>query len=61
MKGVKNTNFMRPPRPTNKDALFDVVKREWKALSGNLLKKLVHSMPRRIMALIKAKGGHIKY
>ena len=27
------------PRPTNKDALLDVVKREWKALPGNLLKK----------------------
>ena len=45
------------PRPANKG---DLVKREWSALPGELLLNLVHSMPRRIGAVIKAKGGHTK-
>lgn len=49
------------PRPANKGELFDLVKREWNALPGQLLLNLVHSMPRRIRAVIKAKGGHTKY
>ena len=40
---------------------FDIVKREWNALPEKLLLSLVHSMPRRIRAVIKTKGGHTKY
>ena len=49
------------PRPTNKSELFDIVRPEWNALPEKLLLSLVHSMPRRIRAVIKAKGGHTKY
>ena len=60
-KELKTRTYRHRPRPTNKDELFDVVKHEWEALPDNLLKKLVHSMPQCISAVIKAKGGHTKY
>lgn len=60
-KELKTRTYSHRPRPTNKEELFNVVKHEWEALPVNLLKKLVHSMPRRITAVIKANGGHTKY
>ena len=60
-KELKTQTYRHHPRPTNKDELFDIVKHEWEALPDNLLKKLVHSMPWHITAVMKAKGGHTKY
>ena len=39
LKELKTQISCVRPRPTNKDALLDVVKRERKALPGNLFKK----------------------
>ena len=60
-KELKTRIYRIRPRPTNKNELFDLIKREWEALPVDLLKTLVHSMPRRIAAVIKNKGGHTKY
>lgn len=49
------------PQPSNKDMLFDLLKQEWSKLHGDTLKALVHSMPHRLEAVIKAKGGQTKY
>lgn len=42
-------------------ALREVILREWGLISPDLCNKLVCSMPRRVKAGIKAKGGAIKY
>ena len=42
---------------TFKSALF----REWSAIAKERIEKLVESMPRRLQAVIDAKGGHTRY
>jgi hypothetical protein len=34
---------------------------EWEKITAEDCQKLIESMPRRIQAVIKAKGGHTKY
>jgi len=34
---------------------------EWGEIKAEECQKLIESMPRRIEAVIKAKGGHTKY
>ena len=58
---LKTRLYHARPRPSNKDELFALLKREWEALPQDVLRNFVHSMPRRIEAVIKAKGGHTKY
>ena len=41
--------------------LWDRVVVEWGKISVEECQKWIESMPRRIQAVIKAKGGHIKY
>ena len=37
------------------------VEKEWREIEPEVCQKLIESMPRRIGAVIKAKGGHTKY
>ena len=46
---------------TNKGQLRDGINEAWSQIPAELCQKLIESMPRRIAACIKAKGGHIKY
>ena len=48
-------------RSTNKDNLWDVLNQSWNNIKPEVLIKLVHSMPNRVNAVLKAKGGHTKY
>ena len=41
--------------------LFEAVEAAWKAVPLSYLQNLIDSMPRRIEAVIKAKGGHTRY
>ena len=41
--------------------LWERVAAEWKKITKEECQKLIESMPRRIAAVIKAKGGHTKY
>ncbi len=43
------------------EKLQDVVADVWKALDGDTLRKLAHSMPQRCAAVIEAEGWHTKY
>ena len=49
--------------PTSKDNLWDVLNQCWNNLKPAVLRELVHSMPTRVKAVLKAKGaiGHTKY
>jgi hypothetical protein len=41
--------------------LCDKVQEEWERMSVEECQKLIESMPRRVQAVLRAKGGYIKY
>ena len=45
----------------NREELWENVKNEWYEITTDVTKKLVESMPRRLQAVIAAKGGHTSY
>jgi len=45
----------------NDDALADAVMTEWKNIPIAIVHSLIESMPRRLQAVINAKGWHTKY
>lgn len=45
----------------NKNDLKNAIVSEWNKVAPDTTKNLVHSMPRRLIAVIKAKGGATKY
>ena len=51
----------RTPRPWNLAQLATALKEEWQAIPQEKIAKLVDNMPRRINAVLKAKGGFTKY
>ncbi len=52
---------MRNKRPRNEDELKATVKETWASIPPQQCHKLITSMPRRIEAVIKAKGAPTKY
>jgi hypothetical protein len=44
-----------------KDPFNELIKRAWEALGQEYFDKLIESMPRRIQAVIEAKGWYTKY
>ncbi len=52
---------MRDTRPNNTDDLKATVKETWASIPPQQCHKLITSMPRRIEAVIKAKGAPTKY
>ncbi len=52
---------MRDTRPNNADDLKATVKETWASIPPQQCHKLITSMPRRIEAVIKAKGVPTKY
>ena len=41
--------------------LWERVVKEWNEIPPEVCQNLIESMPRRIKAVIRAKGGHTKY
>ena len=41
--------------------LWERVKKEWNKIESEVCQRLIESMPRRVAAVIKAKGGYTKY
>ncbi len=52
---------MRDTRPNNADDLKDAIKETWASIPPQQCHKRITSMPRRIEAVIKAKGAPTKY
>ena len=50
-----------PDSPQGVWELWERVEVEWGEIKAEECQKLIESMPRRIEAVIKAKGGHTKY
>lgn len=51
----------RPNRPNSPAALGTALQEEWAAIPPDTYQKLVESLPRRIHAVIQAKGGTTRY
>jgi transposase len=51
----------RTPAPTSVHDLRQALQEEWVAIPISDLRKLVHSMSRRVLAVIAAKGGNTRY
>ena len=47
--------------PRNADDRFEVLQREWHNIPQDFITNLYESIPRRISAVIKAKGEHSRY
>ncbi len=58
---IENLEKMRNKRPKNADELKAIVKETWASIPPQQCHKLITSMPRRIEAVIKAKGAPTKY
>jgi len=50
-----------PTPPKGVHELWERVVEEWDKFSPEACQNLIESMPRRVQAVIKAKGGHTKY
>lgn len=48
-------------KPASLDSLWNLLLESWNDLDPQVLSNLVESMPRRVEAVIQAKGGHTKY
>jgi hypothetical protein len=51
----------RSPLPKNLGELWDALVEEWGRIDDDYITKLYESMPRRVQALLEAKGGHTRY
>jgi len=51
----------RPTAPKTKDELFNALQEEWSAIPDAYFKELVQSMPRRVAAVVAARGASTKY
>ena len=58
---LKHAMQQYPRPPSGVHELWDRVVEEWNKIPPEACQKLIESMPRRIQAVIKAKGGHTKY
>ena len=46
---------------TSKERLWEVLCQCWTSIEASTLQNLVKSMPKRVQAILKAKGGHTNY
>jgi hypothetical protein len=59
---ILRTNIKkREPKPMKKQELIDALQEEWKRLDMDKINKLIESMPRRMQAVIDARGGSTHY
>ena len=58
---LKRTLQGYPTPPKGVHELWERVEEEWNGISAETCQNLIESMPRRIKAVIKAKGGHTNY
>ena len=47
--------------PNGMQELWERVEREWNAIPVQVCVDLIESMPRRIAAVLKARGGYVRY
>jgi len=50
-----------PIKATSLSHLFELAKQAWESITLDEIHKIIDSMPQRIKAVLKARGGHTKY
>jgi transposase len=50
-----------PTAPSGVDELWERVQAEWQKVPRSFVRALIRSLPRRIRAVYRARGGHTKY
>ena len=60
-KNLKKRTSSYDEAPSGVWELWERIKNEWNGISMEECQKLIESMPRRIEAVVNAKGGHTKY
>ena len=55
----KLNEYENPPHSLHE--LWERVEREWNAIDKSVCQGLIESMPRRVAAVLNAKGGYTKY
>ena len=58
---LKTKTGSREPRPTSCFNLWDIVSEEWDLIPNSFIENLYQSMPKRVKAVLKAKGGYTRY
>jgi transposase len=58
---LKRALLKYPTPPKGVHELWERVVKEWNRIPAETCQKLIESMPRRIKAVIRAKGGHTEY
>jgi len=58
---LKRRIYRRSRHPSTLGALVDAAKGEWVDVEQDFVETLYESMPRRMAAVMKAKGGNTKY
>ncbi len=58
---LKNKLNSYPTQPSSIHELWECVQEQWETFTEEECMKLIESMPRRVDAVLKAKGGHTKY
>ena len=58
---LKRTLQGYPTPPKGVHELWERVEEEWNGILAETCQNLIESMPRRIKAVIKAKGGYTNY
>jgi transposase len=58
---LKTRINQRPVIPKNLDEMWVAIQEEWGKIEVDFINNLVNSMPRRVEAVIKAKGSSTKY
>jgi len=59
MSKKKLGEYEEPPSGVHE--LWDWFQEEWEKIEPSICQNLIESMPRRIEAVLKAKGGYAKY
>ncbi len=58
---VKVNICHREEKAKNLEHLFEIAQEEWNNLPLSFFQGLIESMPRRVQAVLKARGGHTRY
>ena len=45
----------------SKKSIWNSLQQQWKLIPVKLLRRYIDTMPERVQAVLKAKGGHTKY
>ena len=52
---------LEPMKKHSKKTIWESLQQKWKSIPVTLLRRYIDTMPERVLAVLKAKGGHTKY